>query len=108
MSTKNIPTVVLVTATNVLQPYMPGLSPETLLQSITGAKTAKPEKLGKPLTRRECASLLSVSLNSINRYVKSGHLKAVKISSRLIRIAPESVQNLLENGVPVPEKAIEA
>ncbi len=98
-----IPTVVLKTAVNVLQPYLPGLSPEILLDVLHSAKTGKPSQTEKPLTRRECAEMLSVSVNSVNRYVKSGRLKAVNISPRLVRIDPESVRNLLVNGVPEDE-----
>lgn len=90
-----IPPVVLKTAVNVLQPYLPGLSPEILLDAI-----GKSVQSDKPLTRRECAEMLSVSVNSVNRYIRAGHLKAVKISPRLIRITPESVRELMLNGIP--------
>ena len=88
----------------LVQKVVPELSPEMLLQSIANSGTAKVEKYEKPLTRKECAEILSVSVNSINRYIKSGHLKAVKISRRLIRITPESVSDLLSNGIPTIEK----
>lgn len=57
----------------------------------------------KKLTRRECAELLGVSVNSVNRYIKNGKLKAVNISPRLVRIDPESVRELLNHGVPEDE-----
>lgn len=102
-SSHPIPPVVLKTAVNVLQPYLPGLSAEILLDAIRTTKTGKPVQTEKPLTRRECAEMLSVSVNSVNRYVKNGRLKAVNISPRLVRIDPESVRNLLANGVPEDE-----
>jgi hypothetical protein len=95
-----IPAVVLRTAANVLQPYLPGISPEALLDAIHAVRNAAPEKTEKPLTRRECAEILSVSVNSVNRYIQAGYLKAVKISPRLVRISPESVRSLMINGIP--------
>lgn len=95
-----IPAVVLATAANVLQPYLPGLSPEILLDAIQTVRTEKFGKAEKPLTRRECAEMLSVSVNSVNRYIRAGHLKAVKISPRLVRITPESVRALMIHGIP--------
>ena len=47
--------------------------------------------------------VLGVSVNSVNRYIKSGRLKAVNISPRLVRIDPESVRELLKHGVPEDE-----
>jgi len=95
-----IPAVVLKTAVNVLQPYLPELSPEVLLDAIRSVRTGKSAQTEKPLTRRECAEILSVSVNSVNRYMRAGHLKAVKISPRLVRITPESVRELVINGIP--------
>ena len=57
----------------------------------------------KKLTRRECAGLLGVSVNSVNRYIKNGKLKAANISPRLVRIDPESVRELLNHGIPEDE-----
>lgn len=87
---------VLSAATALLQPYAPELSPRSLvkaLQSYDGE--ANPARLDKPMTRHEAATLLSVSLNSINRYMKEGRLKRLQISKRLVRIDPVSVQALL-------------
>ncbi len=96
-----IPVVVLKTAVNVLQPYLPELSPEVLLDAIRSVRAGKSPKTEKPLTRRECAEILSVSVNSVNRYMCAGYLKAIKISPRLVRITPESVRELVINGIPV-------
>lgn len=95
-----IPPVVLSTAATVLQPYLPGLSPEILLDAIQTTSTKDSTRQKKPFTRRECAELLGVSIHSVNRYIRADYLKAVKISPRLIRITPESVRNLMAHGVP--------
>ena len=79
------------------------LSPEMLFAALEQYGNPRETVVRKKLTRSECAQLLGVSVNSINRYIKNGRLKAVNISPRLIRIEPESVQNLLEHGVPENE-----
>ena len=95
-----IPPIVLTAAATVLQPYLPGLSPEILLDAIQTTSTKDIDKTEKPFTRRECAELLGVSVHSVNRYIRAGYLKAVKISPRLIRITPERVRNLMAHRVP--------
>ena len=99
-----IPRAVMTAAVALLQQYIPNLTLESLEGAIfqSGIPGKSPE-LNRKLTRSECAQLLGVSVNSINRYIKSGRLKAVNISPRLVRIEPESVQNLLDHGVPEDE-----
>lgn len=95
-----IPPVILSTAATVLQPYLPGLLPEILLDAIQSIRTEKSDQTEKPLTRQQCAEMLGVSVNSVNRYIRAGYLSAVKISPRLIRIAPESIRRLMVHGIP--------
>lgn len=98
-----IPVVVQTTVVNLLREHYPMLTAEMLFTALDQYGNPRETVVRKKLTRRECAQLLGVSVNSINRYIKSGHLKAVNISPRLVRIEPESVQNLLEHGVPENE-----
>ena len=94
-----IPQAILTAATTMLQPYTPELSPQTLVAALKDYNTGKPAAVvEKPLSRQETAALLGVSLNSINRYVNEGRLRATKISKRLVRIDPLSIRNML-NGV---------
>ena len=60
--------------------------------------------LSRKLTRAECARILGVSVNSVHRYIQNGYLRAINISPRLVRIDPESVQELLTNGIIAREK----
>ena len=39
-------------------------------------------------------------MNTLGRYIQSGYLKTIKLGPRLVRVDPESVQNLLDNGIP--------
>lgn len=92
-----VPVVVQQTVINFLREYYPALTVEQLFNALESNGT--PQTVQKKLTRSECAQLLGVSVNSINRYIRSGHLKAVNISPRLVRIDPESVQRLLTTGI---------
>lgn len=98
-----VPIVVQSTVVNLLREHYPMLSAELLIAALDQYGTPSGTIVRKKLSRSECAQLLGVSVNSINRYIKSGKLKAVNISPRLVRIDPESVQNLLTHGVPEEE-----
>ncbi|MST99243.1 helix-turn-helix domain-containing protein [Victivallaceae bacterium BBE-744-WT-12] len=93
--------IVLNTAVNLLREYYSGLTSEQLHAALSHSEIQG--SIQKKLTRRECAELLGVSVNSVNRYIKNGKLKTVNISPRLVRIDPESVRELLNHGVPEDE-----
>ena len=91
---------VLAAATTLLQPYAPELSPRSLVEAIKSfspADTGKNSRCGKPLTRQETAELLSVSLPTVNKYIRDGKIRAHKVGSPLVRIDPASVRALLES-----------
>lgn len=100
-----IPPAILKAATTILQQYVPELTEQSLNAAILQQKKQPVLSfpIEKKLTRSECATLLGVSVNSVNRYIKNGRLKAVNISPRLVRIDPESVRFLLNHGVPEEE-----
>ena len=97
---------VLAAATGLLQPFVPELSPQSLVEALrkfeTGDRSAVSAAPEKPLTRQDAAELLSCSLNSVNRYMNAGLLRRVKIGPRTVRIDPASVRALL-NTDTVPE-----
>ena len=88
---------VLAAATGLLQPYIPELSPQGLVSALKayqgGAPAAPMEKF---LTRKEVAELLSVSMNTLDRYIRQGILTSVNVGPRVVRIDPASVRALLE------------
>ena len=49
---------------------------------------------------KELRQILDISMNTLGRYIQSGYLKVIKLGPRLVRVDPESVQNLLDNGIP--------
>ncbi len=98
MSMKNqIPAPVVTAVTAMLTPFCPDLSATGLIEALGNHNTPPAEPtIRKPLTRAEAAEILQVSINSINRYIKAGILRASKIGKRLVRIDPTSVAALLQ------------
>ena len=99
---KTTPPEIVTAAVTMLSPYISGLSPGALLQTLetynpnaTSDKDARPKK---PLTRKEAAKELGVSVQSVDRYLTAGRLTRVKYSARAIRISAESVYNLMKGG----------
>lgn len=99
---KNTPPEIASAAATMLSPYFSGLTPailtsalETYKPNATSDKDARPLK---PLTRKEAAEMLGISVQSLDRYVSSGRLTRVTYSPRAIRISAESVYNLMKGG----------
>ena len=98
----NVPPEIATAAATMLSPYFSGLTPgiligalETYNPNATSDKDARPKK---PLTRKEAAKELGISVQSVDRYVSSGRLTRVTYSPRAIRISAESVYNLMKGG----------
>ena len=95
---RRIPASITEAAVTLLQPYCPELSPASLVEALKQhnavTKTPKTTKT-RPLTRRQVAELLQISIASVNRRMKDGTLRAFKVGQRAVRIDPESVENLL-------------
>ena len=91
---------ILAAATALLQPYVPDLSPRSLVEALKGYEAAEAtgDTIERPLTRQQVAALLGMSLNSVNRYLNSGKLTRIRLTPRTVRIDPQSVRNLLERG----------
>lgn len=102
---QKITPAILAAATGMLQPFIPELTPQGLLAALKSHDAGQPAAAiaEKPLTRKEAAALLSVSLNSVNRYMNTGLLRRVKIGPRVVRIDPASVRELLDNGTAEKE-----
>ena len=95
IQTKITPTVIQA-AVAMLSPYVPEISPQSLIQALSnyGAKSATFEK---PLTRKEAAEILGVSLPTINRLLNAGTLRRIRITRAAVKVDPASVRALLNN-----------
>ena len=91
-----IPQEITNAAVAMLNQYVPKLSADGLVDFLRNIdeRTATQKPL-KPMTRQEVCDYLSISLSSVNRYMKDGRLKAIHIGPRLVRVDPSSVQNLI-------------
>ena len=89
-------------AATMLSPYFSGLSPGALLQALEtynpNATSDKDSRPKKPLSRREAANMLGVSIQSVDRYLAAGRLTRVQYSPRAVRISAESVYALMKGG----------
>ena len=91
---------VLSAAVGLLQPYAPDLSPSALVKAIKAyqstAGTADPTGLAaRPLTRRQVAETLGISLQSVSRMMNDGRLRRIVLSKKSVRIDPDSLRALL-------------
>ena len=93
---KQITPPILTAATGLLQPFYPELTPQGLLSMLNAEKSEK--QMERPLTRQQAAALLSVSLPTLDRYLKTGLLRATKLGPRNVRINPQSLRELLTGG----------
>ena len=94
-----ISSMTLNAAATLFQAENPGFTPAVLREALKaykpeGATIEQPKQ--RLLTRREAADRLSVSLQSVNRYLRDGILRRVKVGPRLVRIDPASVEGLLQ------------
>lgn len=81
-------------AVGLLSPFVPELSPQALIQALKSYETGA-APIEKPLTRREAAELLRVSLPTLNRLLNAGKLRRIRISSACVKVDPASVKALL-------------
>ena len=97
----NIDNAILTAATCLLKPGCPNLTEAALRDALEKIEhpimdISVPRK--KPITRKEAAQLLSVSLNTLNRYVNSGLLRKIKVGPRHVLIDPDSITAILQEG----------
>lgn len=102
--TKDIPQGIILAAVGMLLPYIPNITADSLQkaleaithQATTSEKDARPQK---PLTRKEAAEMLGVSIPTVDRYINKGCLTPVRYSARAVRISAESVYSLMKGGM---------
>lgn len=98
MNLKNsIPSPMLAAAVTILQPYAPELNAEKLvcaLKSVDIQEKKMTSDIEKPLTKKETTEILLVTMPTLDKLIKEGKIKAVKLG-RLVRIDRASVYALL-------------
>ena len=104
MTKLHVPPEIATAAVALLSTSIPGLSPGILLDALekynpnaASEKDARPPQ--KPMTRKEAAAILGVSIQTIGRLLSAGRLTRVKYSSRSVRVAAESVYALMRGEV---------
>ena len=95
---------ILTAAVALLRPYVPDLSPGKLQSALKQYDEPVPAKVAlresdRPLTRRQAAEYLGVSLSTIDRYVSAGKLKRIPFTCRAVRITPASIRALISEPV---------
>lgn len=90
---------VLAAATGLLQQYVPALTQVDLMEALKTYEAAStdPRTALRPMTRKEAADFLQISLPTVNRYLRDGVLERLKIGKRLVRISAKSINNLIQN-----------
>jgi len=103
--TQKVTPSVIAAATGLLQPYCPELSPQSLVSALQEYQSGKaaPILAERPLTRREAATLLQCSLNTVSRYLSAGKLRRITLTERSCRIDADSVRNLLAGNDSIAE-----
>ena len=86
-------------AVAMLQRHVPDLTPTSLVNALTAygenTETMKGQTIEKPLTRREAAELLSMSLPTFDKLIKTRRIHASKIGRRVLIDAGE-IRNILK------------
>lgn len=90
-----IPTSVIQAAAAMFSPYIPEINPQNLIQALRDFSSGKGGDIEKPLTRKEAAEILSISLPTVNRLLNRGILRRIRVSRQCVRIDPASVKNLI-------------
>ena len=100
-----IPEAVIGAAATILRQYAPEITMDFLKSAIleyyhSADSNDKKAMVQRKLTRAECSQILGISMNTLSRYIQNGYVKTIKLGPRLVRIDPDSVRNLLNNGIP--------
>lgn len=100
MTKLHVPPEIATAAVALLSTSIPGLTPAILVDVLenynstaTSDQDTRPPQ--KPMTRKEAAAILGVSIQTIGRLLSAGRLTRVKYSSRSVRVAAASVYALM-------------
>ena len=97
---------VIQAATAMLSPYIPEISPQTLVKALSDYQpdaipdTAK--TIERPLSRQKVSEILGVSLPTVNRLLNRGTLRRIYITPGAVKVDPASVRALLNGDAMKP------
>jgi excisionase family DNA binding protein len=77
---------------------------QSLPNSTAESALAQP---GKPFTKRELSKFLGISERFIELEVNRGRLRAVKLSTRLLRFRPSDVERWMESSLTAGADSIQ-
>lgn len=92
---------VLQAAVALLSPYVPEISPQGLVDALKNYHAdgrIVAAVFEKPMTQKETAELLGVSMPTINRLLNKGVLKRIPYSKRCVKVDAESIRVFLKQG----------
>lgn len=95
--TINVPQPILTAATGMLAPYCAGLTSSSLqeaLRRMASNTEDRPAPLPESLTKADVVRSGKVSLQTVNRWIATGKLRAVKVG-RAVRIPRSELEQLL-------------
>lgn len=98
MKVLEINPTVLESAVVLLKSAVPEITPESLVAALKKYEIDEPAQnlsIERPLTINETCALLQVGRITLNKYIKTGRLRAVKLGRRTVRITPDSIRKLL-------------
>lgn len=102
MQVKSIPEDTQVALMAILPKYVPEITPMKLVSALRSyepelaAASGEPADFQKPMTKREVAGLLGVSLPTVDRLLADGRLRKIDTGVRRVRIDRRSVAEYLK------------
>ncbi len=96
MTDSHIPKAISEAAAALLQPYAPGLTPDKLANAIVFQPEGPEQE--KLLSRKEASTALNISQPTLDRMLKAGELKKVRVRGRAF-VRQSEVSRIISGGV---------
>ncbi len=88
---RSIPSQILQSATGLLAPYFPELTPTKLVKAMKSVQCNSGDRREPLMPKKEAARLLGVSIYTVQRMIHDGKLKGVRLNNGYWKVHPESV-----------------
>ena len=98
---RQVPAPLLAAGVGMYSPYFPDLTANRLYDALVASTDPRtPAPLPESLTKADVCRAGKVSLQTVNRWIATGKLRAVKVG-RSVRIPRAAVEELLSAPAPV-------